>query len=148
MKHIPQSTITRNRNLILDRWMGAGLDLFTGTMASSSPAGETLAGAMGLVLDDFDGRKGDCSEGIGGIARFLAIQQLPPSRSLTLFGALEKIIGELLNDDAERQAVRGRVQQLLLEAFDRFMESREILYRMKVEESQRKMHMLLRRAVS
>ncbi len=148
MKPDCQRTIASNREELLDRWTAAGLELFTGGMSASSPAGATLSGAMAMVLDDFDGQLGTCGEGIARLSRFLAIQPLAPSRSLSLFGTLEQLLAGVARDRADAEACRQRVGLLQLEAFDRFMESREIIYRMKVEESQRKMHMMLRRAVS
>lgn len=146
MENVCQSTIDRNRHTILDRWMKAGLDLFTGTMAVSSPAGESLASAMGMVLDNFEGGNGRCGEGVALITRFLAVQPVSPSVSLSLFTALGDILESTAPKGVVREACRIRVGQLLFDAFDRYMESRETLYRMKVEESQRKMHMMLRRA--
>jgi hypothetical protein len=140
--------IEQHRRHILDRWIGAGLELFTGTMTAASPAGESLADGMELVLGDFDGSRERCSEGIARIARFLAVHASAPSASLSLFFTLEKILVGYAPDESSREECRGRIRQMVLEAFDRYMESREIIYRMKVEESQRKMHMLLRRAVS
>ena len=148
MKPDCQRIIASNRALLLERWTAAGLELFKGAMSSSSPAGATLSGAMAMVLDDFDGALGTCGEGIARLSRFLAIQPVPPSLSLSLFGRLEQLLAGVARDRAEAEACRHRVGSLQLEAFDRFMESREIIYRMKVEESQRKMHMMLRRAVS
>jgi hypothetical protein len=148
MKPDCQRIIAANREQLLDRWLAAGLDLLNGGMAASSPAGATLSGAMAMVLDDFEGRLGTCGEGIARLSRFLAIQPVAPSSSLSLFGRLEQLLAGAARDRDEAEACRERVGQLLLEAFDRFMESREVIYRMKVEESQRKMHMMLRRAVS
>lgn len=148
MKPDCQRIISANRTRLLDAWMTAGLELLKGSMAAATPAGATLADAMAMVLDDFEGTQGSCGEGIARLSRFLAIQQLPPSRSLALFGTLEQLLAGVARERHVADACRERIDQLLFEAFDRFMESREVIYRMKVEESQRKMHMMLRRAVS
>ncbi|KZK74967.1 MAG: hypothetical protein A3K90_00365 [Pelodictyon luteolum] len=142
-----KQAVSLNRTAVLDRWSSAGLGMFPEHMSRATPAGEALADAMGTVLDNIGGGV-DCREGIERLTRIFAVQPLPPSKSLALFGALCDLIQEFIPEDAGREACRRRMDEMTLEAFDCFMENRENIYRLKVDEARSQMHMLLRRAVS
>lgn len=148
MSNLWQQTIDRQREQLLNRWLESGLALFSDRMAAQSPTGEALAQAMAMVLDHFLQGGEERREGIDRIARILAVHPAPPSRSLGLFAEL----AGLLRAEAPKGTPPGELDRLILaltlEAFDRFMEHREVIYKLKVDETRRSMHMLLRRAGS
>ncbi|TCD48236.1 hypothetical protein [Chlorobium sp. N1] len=137
-----------NRSAVLERWMAAGLGLFPERMTPGSPAGEALADAMATLVDHFAEDGEERREGLERLTRIFAVQSMPPSKSLSLFGTLGDILAGFVAGSGEREAMRRHLERLTLEAFDCFMENRERIYRLKVEESRSQMHMLLRRAVS
>jgi len=139
---------SRNREEILRRWLEAGLGMFLETMSPRSPAAEALRDAMETVLRHFAETGEERREGLESLTRIFAVQSIPPSRSLALFGVLMELLEESVPEGGGREACRRHVAAMQLEAFDCFMESRERIYRLKVEEARSQMHMLLRRAVS
>lgn len=140
--------IRENRETILKRWLEFGLDLFSGKMAPGTPISEALADGMGMMLDGFaeDGER--FREGVSRVTRILAVHPFRPSRSLSLFRELRSILQETGGSEGDAQFCTERIEGMLFEAFDLFMEHRETIYQLKVEESRSKMHMLLRRTGS
>lgn len=49
---------------------------------------------------------------------------------------------------ADTRALKARIDAITFEAFDRFLENREKIYQLKVEETRSQLHMLLRSTVS
>lgn len=145
MKRAWQPTIQELRQAVLDRWMRLAISTFPDILNASGPAGQTLSEAMGMVLDGFERDASDAIEGIDGLARMFAVIPAPPSQSMAVIAGLLDILDELAPKELDRAACRARVEQLTFAAFDRFMAHRETLYRLKVDETRRSMHMLLRR---
>ncbi|MBM3161744.1 MAG: hypothetical protein FJZ79_00060 [Chlorobi bacterium] len=148
MKRTWERIIRENRETILHRWHERGLDLFTGKMAPGTPLAEALADGMGMILDGFHNDSDLCHEGVLRVTRILAVHPFRPSRSLSLFRELSAILQETGGAEADASFCRERIEETVFEAFDRFMEHRETIYQLKVEESRSKMHMLLGRTGS
>jgi hypothetical protein len=146
--------IQENRKVILDRWVERGLALFSEKLNPDTPIGEALFEGFGLILDEIEDHGEKLGEAVNQIARILAVQAFPPSRSLSIFFELKSVIHAVSGmgraDNAMKQAdwdaCQSRLEQITLDAFDRFMRHREKIYQLKVEDTQRQMFMLLRRA--
>ena len=148
MSNVLESAIQEKRKEILARWLEHALALFTGQIVPGTPLFEVLDEAMGMILDGFDNGGELCREGINRFSRILAVHPFLPSRSMSMFFELQKILLEIVpstTDKAVEEDLRARTNQLLLDSFDLFMKHREIIYQLKVEESSRSMHLALRR---
>lgn len=141
-----ERVIQENRKDILQRWHERGLGLFAEKMSAGTPVGEALADGMGMILDGFGDGGETCREGVNRLARILAVHPFRPSRSMSLFRELQTILFESASPGADHELCRERIGQITFDAFDSFMEHRELIYKLKVEESRSQMHMLLRRA--
>ncbi|MBF0585991.1 hypothetical protein INT08_05365 [Prosthecochloris sp. N3] len=130
---------------VLDRWLEAGLGLFREKMSPGTPVAEALGDAMTMVLTGCGRDDARCGEGISRITRILAVQPFPPSRSLGLFRELHEILLEKVSGAAEADELRRCIEEITFQAFDRFMEHRETIYQLKVEETRSNLAMLLRR---
>ncbi|NTU92473.1 MAG: hypothetical protein HGB29_00365 [Chlorobiaceae bacterium] len=146
MKLSWQRVIQEHRQVVLSRWLDLALALFPDTLAASGPACQALSESMGMVLDRFEEGGEACASGVDGIARLLAVIPAPPSRSMSVFTGLRELLDAVAPLQADRSFCRERIDAMTMAAFDRFMEHRETIYKMKVEEARRSMHMLLRRA--
>ncbi|MEE9904784.1 MAG: hypothetical protein K4305_05045 [Chlorobium sp.] len=140
--------IRDNRETILKRWHECGLDLFSGKMVPGTPLAEALADAMGMILDGFHDQGELCREGVMRLTRILAVHPFPPSKSLSLFRELRSILQDIGGIEGDGTFCAARIEEIVFESFDRFMEHRETIYQLKVEESRSKMHMQLRRTGS
>jgi len=140
--------IRENRETILTRWTEFGLDLFSGKMAPGTPLAEALADGMGMILDGFHAEGERSMEGVMRVTRILAVHPFRPSKSLSLFRELRSILLEIGGVEGDATFCAARIEEIIFESYDRFMEHRETIYQLKVEESRSKMHMLLRRTGS
>ncbi|HCD35675.1 hypothetical protein EKD00_03180 [Chlorobium phaeovibrioides] len=148
MKSNWQQIPGERKSAILEQWLQSALALFPEKMASGTPTGEALLEGMSMVLDNFDGNGESCGEGINSIARIFAVQPLRPSVALSLFPLLGELIMEKAPASADTRALKARIDAITFEAFDRFLENREKIYQLKVEETRSQLHMLLRSTVS
>ena len=146
--------IQENREKILDRWIEKGLSIFSEKIGRSTPIGESLSEGLSIMLDGIEENSKSFMAAVNQIARILAVQPLPPSKALSLFLELKTILYETAPKESKNNALRQsdrdafqtRIEQITLVAFDCYMENREKIYQLKVEESKRQAFMLLRRA--
>ncbi len=146
--------VQENKQEILDAWMERSLRLFSGKMAVVSPVAEALCQALGMVLDLGEKNSEPLTEALVQLSRILAVQDMPPSRTMSLFFELKKIILELslkgrpkqLLKQLDMDALQSRLEELTLQAFDCYMMQRELIGQLKLDESKRMLFMQLRRA--
>lgn len=146
--------IQENSEEILQRWTVAGGALFSEKTLISPLISDALSGAMAMILEGIDENGEALGDGLESLSRIFAVQPVPPSGAMSLFFELKNIVPETLLkipgqrafSDAERTGFQARIDEIILHAFDRYMANREKIYRLKVEESGRRMHMALRRA--
>jgi hypothetical protein len=136
-----EQALDEDRHSVLDRWSAAAAAQLTG--GSSSPVAEALAAEFGRLIEALAGGN-PVDEPLVRFTRILAVQELPPSKALSLIFALLPLVDGLTADGRDR--FRDRLDELALQAFDSFMKHRETLYQLKVDEGRRQMHMALRRA--
>jgi hypothetical protein len=135
-----EQALRDNRQSVLDGWSVGASSLLSG--GNPSPVADALAVELGRLLDAM--AAGDpVDEPLSRFTRILAVQDIPPSKSLSLLFDIVPLCGGLSADALER--FRDRVEGLVLQAFDSFMKHRETIYQLKVEEGHRRMHMALRR---
>jgi hypothetical protein len=139
-----QQSIRESRQEILDRWTGMALSLFSASLGPSSPLSEAIAEGFGMILDNIEEDGDMLAEALTRTTRILAVQNLPPSRAMSIFLSLYALAGGFY--PSGREAFRDRLETLTLQAFDSYMKHRETIYQLKVEETARRMHMALRRA--
>jgi Mg2+/Co2+ transporter CorB len=146
--------LQENKQEILERWMEQELLLFSGKMAPGSPVAEALSGALEMLLDHCENNSKFLTEALVQVSRILAVQDFPPSRAMSLFFELKKIIQELSLrggtkkslKQAELDMLQNRLEEITLQAFDSYMIHREKISQLKVDEAKRMIFMQLRRA--
>ncbi len=109
-----------------------------------NPVGHTLTEALDRLLNDlFDGdREGkETKESMRDAVRILAVQDVPPSKALSFIPLLKDEIRRELPDgsasaedsDALR-VIEARLDEALMEAFDLYMEFKEQIARVRINE--------------
>ena len=136
-----EQALMENRHAVLDRWSAEAAAMLPG--GCDSPVAEALAVELGRLVDAIAGGLA-VDEALVRLTRILAVQEMPPSKALSLFFGLLPLC-EGLSADA-RDCLRNRVDELVLQAFDCYMKHRETICQLKVDEGRRRMHMALRRA--
>jgi hypothetical protein len=139
-----EQIVKENRDRLLERWTSSVVAMLPGGMSHGSLVAAAISEELGGLLDAVADRSLPAAESIMRITRILAVQEIPPSKSLSILFGLRGLIDEL---PAEcDHPLRDRLEELTLQAFDSFMKHRETIYKIKVDEGQRRMHMALRRA--
>ncbi len=143
-----------NKKAILEQWLDCALALFPEKMGYSTPVAMVLSGALEKILSDFGKSENDCKEALDDVTRILAVQNFPPSKALSIFLEPKLILRDIMMKvnvagtltQEVQEAFNSRFDALTLEAFDSYMQHREKIYQLKVEEGSRRMYMALRRA--
>jgi len=151
MNTILAKFVEANKKAILEPWLDAALALFPEKMAYSTPVATVLSGALERILSELGKGENNCKEALDDVTRILAVQNIPPSKALSIFLEPKLILRDIMMKitvaDPLAQAVfNARIDALILEAFDSYMQHREKIYQLKVEEGSRRMYMALRRA--
>ena len=143
-----------SRRAIFKQWLDSALALFPEKMGYSTPVAVMLSGALEEILSCFETGDNTYNVALEDVTRMFAIQNILPSRALSIFFELKIILrdrimkttgAEALTQDVQ-EFFNERIDDLVLEAFDSYMRHREKLYQLKVEEGSRRMYMALRRA--
>ena len=140
--------VRENKAAIIDRWHQVVLAYFPGKMHNNTPLAGALLDILGEVLDSFSGSEGARSDALSKITRVLAVQDLPPSKAMSLFFDLKAILRATASGKLQQKqwdAMQTDMEHLTLEAFDSYMAHREKIYQLKVEESKRQTFMMSRR---
>jgi hypothetical protein len=139
-----EQIVKENRSRVLERWTSSVVSMLPGAMGHGSLVAVAIAEELGGLLDAVMDRTLPASEPIVRITRILAVQEIPPSKSLSILFVLRGLIEELPASCSH--PCRDRLEELTLQAFDSYMKHRETIYQLKVDEGRRRMHMALRRA--
>lgn len=140
-----KKAIRERREEIFSLWREKVFDRLSDKISPGTPIGDAFVEGMAMILDGFASDDRSLRrEGVTRVARILAVHSLRPSRSLSMFVELKTVLVETVPAGEDGAECVRRIDETTLEAFDSFMEHRETIYRLKVEESQKRMHMQLR----
>ncbi|NTW52015.1 MAG: hypothetical protein HGB22_05460 [Chlorobiaceae bacterium] len=139
-----EQIINSNRQAILGRWSSSVMAMLPGGLNHGSLVASALAEELGGLLDAIADPALPIAEPIVRITRILAVQEMPPSKALSILFGLRGLVEGLPAECAE--PFRDRLEELTLQSFDSYMKHRETIYQLKVDEGRRRMHMSLRRA--
>jgi len=105
---------------------------------------EGLASVFDALLDEADAER--CRAALAPVIRVRAVQEGRPSEALAFVPLLKSVIREIFPDrlrDAEARealsALDGRIDRLTLLAFDVYVECRERIFELRVNEAKRSM---------
>jgi len=139
-----EQKVNENREVVLDRWVSSIMAMLPGSKSGGSLVASAIAAELGGLLDAVTDHSASAAESIVRITRILAVQEIPPSKALSILFQLRGLI-EALPVECDHPC-RDRLEELTLQAFDSYMKHRETIYQLKFDEGRRKMHMALRRA--
>ncbi|UWX57599.1 RsbRD N-terminal domain-containing protein [Chlorobaculum sp. MV4-Y] len=139
-----EQIVKENRKALLERWTSSVVAMLPGGMSHGSLVAAAIAEELDALLDAVTDRAMQAAEPIMRITRILAVQDIPPSKSLSILFMLKGMIEELPVECDH--PCRDRLEELTLQAFDSYMKHRETICQIKYDEGRRKMHMALRRA--
>jgi len=139
-----EQNVKENREAVLERWLSSVLAMLPGEKSRRSLVATAIAEELGGLLDAVTDCTAPAAEPIVRITRILAVQEIVPSKALSILFLLRGLIDEFAAECDH--LCRDRLEELTLQAFDSYMKHREAIYQLKVDEGRRRMHMALRRA--
>ncbi len=160
-----ETLIEKNKKAIVKKWFDAAVDTYqfdtsrflkTRKDQFANPVGNTLSQGMASIFDELV--KGLNQEAVisllDPIIRIRAIQDFSPSRALSFILSLKHIIRDILkkslkgNDALNRELIlfEEKIDELLLIAFDIYMNCREKIYDLKANEEKSKIYKAFKRA--
>ncbi len=147
-----EELLTRKKGPIVEKWFRRVLDTYPPDTAGflrrekdpfANPVGSAiLEGVEGLYERLVrGGEQGDLSLFLDRMIRIRAVQDFSPSGALRFVLALKSVVREEVGREAsekglgrELEAFEGRIDELLLAAFDVYMKCREQIYELRVHE--------------
>lgn len=148
--------LAKNRDAIVKRWLADVLATYPGDSAAvferqkdpfANPVGHSLrVGTQGIfeaLLEDMDAEK--IRHHLDEIIRIRAVQQFSASQAVSfVFGLKQAIRAELGKEVSDAQysselaEIDGRIDRIALAAFDIFVQCREQVYELRVNEVKRR----------
>lgn len=158
------SILAAKKDSILKKWFEVIMESYPAGGSShltaqgdkfTNPASSTISkGIEGIFVEILRGPdEGKSSDFLGDIVRIRAVQDFLPSQALSFFVSLKRIVREELRSEITEQhlshevlSLEATIDSLLLSAFDVFMECKEKIYEIKVNEVKRDNFRFIQRA--
>lgn len=157
-----EKRLEKNRTGILKKWFDRLASTYPQDTAKflkeqndsfANPAGTTMQESLAPMFEWLlgNGDKQSLLDGLDPIIRIRAVQDFTPARATAFILLLKPIIRDIFHKygslpAAELQEMEDRVDELLLVAFDKFIECRETIYELKVSTERNKIYSAFSRA--
>ncbi len=139
---------------ILERWIAATIQSYPSPAVQflssnddpfRNPVGHTLRQGLTALFEQLQGtmEAGRIESALDGIVRLRAVQDLTPSQAVGFVFLLKPLFRELA-PDRDQVLLGKRIDQLVLMAFDKYMQCREQLADIRANERQRLVRMRVR----
>ncbi|MFH1035672.1 MAG: RsbRD N-terminal domain-containing protein [Pseudomonadota bacterium] len=156
--------LSRKQEALVDQWFSQVVATYPDESASflkrkqdqfHNPVGHTLARETEAIFAELIGSmdQAKVTASLDRIVRIRAIQDFTPAHALAFIPALKDILWQELAKQKdqtglaeEMRGLEGRIDQVLLLAFDVYMSVRQRIYEMKSEEIKRLYYQVIRRA--
>ncbi len=156
--------LEREHPTIVERWLEAILATYPEDSARflknqrdqfANPVGTTLSRELHSVFDELV--RGETAEStrefLDRIIRIRAVQDFSPAAALAFVFDLKQIVRELIMDEVREKGLldelarfEARIDEMGLLAFNVYMECREKLYELRVQEVKKGAYLLLKKA--
>ncbi len=146
--------LVANRSRIVAAWLTRTLDTYPEQASHflmrekdpfRNPVGHALQQALPALFDELVGEMNPArlTELLDGILQIRAVQDLTASQAVGFLLPLKAVVRESLEDQARPSegvlsALEGRIDELMLLAFDCFMRHRERIYTVRLNEAKRR----------
>ncbi len=154
--------LRRNRGAILKRWVDLILETYPADTAAmmrkdtnqfSNPVGATLSRETAVLFGELcEGSQAErCSVSLDAILKIRSVQDFSPSQALEFVFFLKKAIADTLKGDLHQEEVieewqefQSRVDEMALKAFDLYMDCREKICEIRVNQARSEKDMAFR----
>ena len=161
MKNSIDLLLEKNKEWILEKWLDRRLALFSNQKQSliktqmnqfQNPIRHEIHEGLKMILENFEEESEKFNEAVELICRVMAIQELPPSKSIAFFYELKEIVNDRVKKleqnltGKEFAEFNSNIEKMTLKTFDCYCGHREKIYQLKVDESKNKAYMLIKKA--
>jgi len=144
--------LEEKKEIILQRWLDRALEVYPQETRDffrenrspfSNPIGSTLRDGLDKILQEIlqGSSPGGSHAVLEPLIKVRAVEALSPSQALGFIFSLKEIIGEILGDKEKENSlgrewlgINFRIDQMALQAFDLYLECREMVSRLKLKE--------------
>ena len=156
-----KDSLMQNQSAILKRWFDLILETYPADTAAlmrkeqdrfRNPVGATISREIETLFRQLcEGQNGECRASLDAILKIRSVQDFSPSRAVGFIFQLKKAIEETLKSEICKKqnieawrAFQSRIDALALQAFDSYMDCREKICEIRVNQAQAEKEMALR----
>jgi hypothetical protein len=154
--------LSRNKDAILKRWFHLILETYptnTATMMKkdknqfTNPVGSTLSREIEVLFKELceGSRDEKCQASLDSILKIRSVQDFSPSKAVGFIFLLKRAIGETLKGEICKEPVldewlklQSRIDELALQAFDIYMDCREKICEIRINQAKAEKEMAFR----
>ena len=154
--------LSRNEAAILRRWFDLVLETYPADTAAlmrkdkdqfTNPVGSILSREIEVLFKKLcEGSQNErCQASLDSILKIRSVQDFPPSQAVGFIFLLKRAIGEVLKNDICKESVadewlefQSRIDDLALQAFDAYMECREKICEIRINQARAEKEMAFR----
>ena len=147
-----QELLIRKKSAIVDKWVKIFLGYYPAQSLKfltsqkdrfANPIGYTISSSVGAIFDELigDSESGMTEALLKDVIRIRAVQEFAPSQAVRFVFDLKGVIRNEIRKEIdwiachdELEVLESRIDNLVLIAFDSYMESRERLFRIRINE--------------
>ncbi len=157
-----ENLLMQNQKAILKRWFDLILETYPADTAAlmrkgkdqfTNPVGSTISREIeGLFKGLFDGRNSEgFSASLNSILKIRSVQDFSPSKAVGFIFLLKKAMEETLKGEIGKEPMReewskflSRIDELALQAFDMYMDCREKICEIRINQAKSEKEMAFR----
>jgi hypothetical protein len=157
-----QDLLKENKAAILERWFHLILETYPANTAAmmrkdknqfTNPVGSTLSREINVLFKNLcEGSQNEtCQSSLDSILKIRSVQDFSPSKAVKFIFMLKKAIGETLKNEICKESVmdewlefQSRIDDLALQAFDIYMDCREKICEIRINQARAEKEMAFR----
>jgi hypothetical protein len=157
-----QDLLKENKATILERWFHLILETYPANTAAmmrkdknqfTNPVGSTLSREIDVLFKNLCAGSQDetCQSSLDSILKIRSVQDFSPSKAVGFIFLLKKAIGETLKNEVCKGSVmdewlefQSRIDDLALQAFDIYMDCREKICEIRINQARTEKEMAFR----
>jgi hypothetical protein len=157
-----QGLLKENKAAILERWLHLILETYPANTAAmmrkdknqfTNPVGSTLSREIDVLFKNLceGSQEEKCQPSLDSILKIRSVQDFSPSKAVGFIFLLKKAIGETLKNEICKESVinewlkfQSKIDDLALQAFDIYMECREKICEVRINQARTEKEMAFR----
>jgi hypothetical protein len=157
-----QDLLKKNKAAILERWFHLILETYPANTAAmmrkdknqfTNPVSSTLSREIDVLFKNLcEGSQDEkCQSSLDSILKIRSVQDFSPSKAVGFIFLLKRAIGETLKNDICKESVmdewlkfQSRIDDLALQAFDIYMDCREKICEIRINQAKTEREMAFR----